>query len=321
LKIVVLDGGTLNPGDLSWEPLERLGEATVYDRTPADAIVERSRGAELLLTNKTPLRRETIARLPDLRYIGVLATGYDVVDTEAAAERGIIVTNVPSYGTDSVAQFVFALLLELCHRVGLHSDSARGGDWSRSADFCYLRSPQIELSGKTMGIVGMGRIGRKVADIAKAFGMNVIASGRPGSAGSDGRNGGVPRVELKELLRQADVVSLHCPLTPQTERLIRRETIARMKPGALLVNTARGKLIDEADLAAALNEGRIAGAALDVLSTEPPAPDNPLLSARRCVVTPHIAWASFEARSRLLNAAIGNIVRFLSGDPVNVVGR
>lgn len=321
MKIVVLDGGTLNPGDLSWEPLERLGEATVYDRTPADAIVERSRGAELLLTNKTPLRRETIARLPDLRYIGVLATGYDVVDTEAAAERGIIVTNVPSYGTDSVAQFVFALLLELCHRVGLHSDSARGGDWSRSADFCYLRSPQIELSGKTMGIVGMGRIGRKVADIAKAFGMNVIASGRPGSAGSDGRNGGVPRVELKELLRQADVVSLHCPLTPQTERLIRRETIARMKPGALLVNTARGKLIDEADLAAALNEGRIAGAALDVLSTEPPAPDNPLLSARRCVVTPHIAWASFEARSRLLNAAIGNIVRFLSGDPVNVVGR
>ncbi|MBB6729993.1 D-2-hydroxyacid dehydrogenase [Cohnella zeiphila] len=330
-KIVVLDGYTLNPGDLTWAELEKLGELEVYDRTPVEEIAERCRGAEMVFTNKAPLRRETLARLPDLRYVGVLATGYDQVDVACAAELGITVTNVPSYGTESVAQFVFALLLELCHRVGEHGESVRGGDWARSPDFCYWRSPLTELSGKTMGIVGMGRIGEKVAELAKAFGMNVVASGRAGrkepaegTSGRenerDGKDGGVPRVELEELLRRSDVVSLHCPLTPETEGLIRQETIGRMKPGAMLVNTARGKLIAEADLAAALNEGRLAGAALDVLSAEPPSPGNPLLSARNCIITPHIAWASFEARRRLLGTAIDNAARFLSGSPVNVVG-
>ncbi|WP_027094060.1 D-2-hydroxyacid dehydrogenase [Cohnella thermotolerans] len=323
MKIVVLDGYVLNPGDLSWAALERLGDVVVHGRTPADQIVERCLGAEILLTNKTPLRKETLERLPDLKYIGVLATGYDVVDTAAAAERGITVTNVPGYGNESVAQFVFALLLELCHRVGLHSDSVRQGDWSRSPEFSYWRTPLTELSGKTLGIVGMGRIGARVARLAEAFGMNVVAAGRPGWAAGNARvdAAGVRRTDLETLLREADVVSLHCPLTAETESLINGDTLALMKPSAFLVNTARGKLIAEADLAAALNEGRIAGAALDVLSTEPPDAANPLLTARNCIITPHIAWASLEARTRLLDIAVDNVARFLEGAPVNVVGR
>ncbi|RUS47847.1 D-2-hydroxyacid dehydrogenase [Cohnella sp. AR92] len=323
MRIVVLDGYVLNPGDLSWEELNRLGdEVVVYDRTPPELVVERSRGAAILLTNKTPLRADTIEQLPGLAYIGVLATGYDIVDVAAAGAHGITVTNVPSYGTESVAQFVFALLLELCHHVGSHSESARSGEWAASTDFCYWRSPLVELSGRTLGIVGMGRIGESVARIAEAFGMRVIASGRQGSAAQpNGIAPQVPRVELDTLLRESDVVSLHCPLTPKTERLINRDTLAKMKPGALLINTARGKLIAEADLAAALNEGRIAGAAVDVLSTEPPAPDNPLLSARNCIVTPHIAWASSEARKRLLGIAVSNVRAFLDGTPTNVVSK
>ncbi|THF78803.1 D-2-hydroxyacid dehydrogenase [Cohnella fermenti] len=324
MRIVVLDGYALNPGDLSWEELRKLGDVVVHDRTPAELIAERSRGASVLLTNKTPLRADTIALLPELTYIGVLATGYDIIDITAASERGITVTNVPSYGTESVAQFVMALLLELCHRIGDHSESARSGEWAASPDFCYWHSPLAELAGKTMGIVGMGRIGESVARIAAAFGMRVIASGRPGTAGT---NAGappaiaphVPRVPLDVLLREADAISLHCPLTPQTERLINRDTIALMKPGARLINTARGKLIAEADLAAALNEGRLAGAAVDVLSTEPPAADNPLLSARNCIVTPHIAWATAEARKRLMDIAVANLRGFAGGAPANVV--
>jgi len=321
MRIVVLDGYALNPGDLGWEGLRELGEVVVYDRTPADLIVERSQGGSALLTNKTPLRADALVQLPELAYIGVLATGYDIVDIAAATNRGVTVTNVPSYGTESVAQFVFALLLELCHRVGAHSESARGGDWAASPDFCYWRSPLTELAGKTLGIVGMGRIGEIVARIAAAFGMRVVASGRPGAAtASPGAAAPhVPRVPLDTLLRESDVVSLHCPLTPQTERLINRDTLALMKPGALLVNTARGKLIAEGDLAAALNEGRLAGAAVDVLQAEPPAADNPLLSARNCIVTPHIAWASSEARRRLLDVAVSNLRSFIDGSPSNVV--
>ncbi|CAM4030893.1 D-2-hydroxyacid dehydrogenase [Cohnella lubricantis] len=345
MRIVVLDGYVLNPGDLSWDSLEELGDVVVHGRTPADQIVERSQGAEILLTNKTPLRAETLAKLPDLKYIGVLATGYDVVDVEAAKRQGIIVTNVPAYGNESVAQFVFALLLELCSRVGLHSESVRQGDWSRSPEFSYWRTPLVELSGKTIGIVGLGRIGRRAAQLADAFGMKVIAAGRPGSAIASSVSGTVDsgnyaepsapagqsgiasdndapfirRVDLATLLRESDVVSLHCPLTADTEGMIGREALALMKPTAFLVNTARGKLIAEADLAAALNEGRIGGAALDVLSAEPPSSDNPLLTARNCMITPHIAWASLEARTRLLGIAVDNVARFLSGSSVNVV--
>lgn len=327
MKIVVLDGYVLNPGDLSWDSLEKLGDVVVHGRTPMEQIVERSLGADILLTNKTPLRAETLAKLPDLKYIGVLATGYDVVDVEAAKREGVLVTNVPAYGNESVAQFVFALLLELCNHVGLHSDSVRQGDWTRSPEFSYWRTPLVELSGKTLGIVGLGRIGRRVAQVAEALGMKVIAAGRPGShaaasasgGAADADGSGIPRVDLEALLRESDVVSLHCPLTADTRGMIDRDALALMKPTAFLVNTARGKLIHEADLAAALNEGRIAGAALDVLSAEPPGSDNPLLTARNCVITPHIAWASLEARTRLLGIAVDNVARFFAGSPTHVV--
>jgi len=317
MRIVVLDGYTLNPGDLSWEGLRRLGELTVYDRTPPPLIRERTAGADILFTNKTPLLRETLAELPGVKYIGVLATGYNVVDVAAAAERGIVVTNVPAYGTDSVAEMVFALLLELCRRVQVHSDAVRAGDWSRSADFCFWRSPQTELSGKTMGIIGFGRIGRRVAEIASALKMRVLAADVHRQ----------PPPPLKEfawadapdLLRRSDVVSLHCPLTPQTEGLINRESLRLMKPEALLINTSRGPLVVDADLADALNRGQIAGAALDVLRTEPPGPENPLLTAKNCVFTPHIAWATRSARERLMAAAVANLEAFLAGRPTNVV--
>jgi len=319
MKIVVLDGHALNPGDLSWSKLEQLGTTIVYARTASELIIERCRGAEIVLTNKTPLRQETLAQLPDLRYIGVLATGYDVVDTAAAELLGITVTNVPSYSTDSVAQFVFALLLELTHHVGAHSTSTRTGEWSANEDFSYWKSPLIELAGKTMGIIGIGRIGRKVAVLAQAFGMKVIAAGRQDSPFADDIDPAIVRTDLNALLREADVISLHCPLTSQTEKLINRDTLALMKPGAFLINTARGKLIAEDHLAEALNEGIIGGAALDVLSSEPPQHTNPLLTARNCIITPHIAWATLEARTRLLEIAIGNVSHFLSGDPIHVI--
>lgn len=317
MKIVVLDGKTLNPGDLSWEELESFGDLMVYDRTPADLVVERSAAAEILLTNKTPLSAEALSQLPDLRYIGVLATGYNIVDVEAAERHGVTVTNVPTYGTHSVAQMVFALLLELCHHVQAHSEAVRQGEWSRSVDFCFWNYPLVELAGKTMGIIGFGRIGRQVARIASAFGMHVLAT--------EPKHENPPELEdfswaeIPELLAAADVVSLHCPLFPETEGLINRENIERMKRSAFLINTSRGGLVVDADLAEALGTGRIAGAGLDVLTTEPPEIENPLLRAKNCLITPHISWATKEARARLMGTAIGNVEAFLAGRPVNVV--
>jgi len=316
MRIIVLDGHTLNPGDLSWDAFASLGELTVHERTPEAEIIPRAAGAGILLTNKTPLSAATIGQLPALRYIGVLATGYNVVDTDAAAARGIPVTNVPEYGTASVVQLVFAHLLNLCNHVAEHGSSVRAGAWSRSRDFCFWEHPLIELSGRTLGIVGAGRIGLAVARVAEAFGMRVLVSGRPGgNKGSDG----FARTDLETLFRESDVVSLHCPLTDETRGLVNRERLGRMKPGAFLINTGRGPLVVEADLAAALNEGVVAGAGLDVLSTEPPPADNPLLSARNCCVTPHIAWATLDARRRLMQTASENLRGFLDGNRIHVV--
>lgn len=319
LKIVVLDGHTLNPGDLSWESLASLGEVKIYERTPSDLILSRIADVEVVLTNKTPLRADLLAQLPKLRYIGVLATGYDVVDVGAAAKHGIVVANVPSYGTASVAQSVFALLLELCHRVQRHSDAVFEGEWSRSPDWCFWNYPLVELAGKTMGIVGYGRIGQQVARIAQAFGMQVLAVRRSAATAEASSSSGVLCTDLNTLLHNSDVISLHCPLTADTEEMINHDSLQRMKRSAFLINTARGKLIREDDLAAALNRGTIAGAAIDVLATEPPAPDNPLLGTNNCIITPHLAWATKEARSRLMETAVTNVKAFLSGKPVNIV--
>jgi glycerate dehydrogenase len=314
MKIVVLDGYALNPGDLSWEGLKRLGEVAIYDRTENHRIVERAAGAELVLANKTPLSSETLRRLPELRYVGVLATGYNCVDTGAAKEAGIVVTNIPTYGTASVAQFVFALLLELCHNVRRHHDAVREGQWSRSPDWCFWLTPLIELEGKVMGIVGLGRIGRQVARIAAAMGMRVIAVDQFPVAVD-----GVQLTTLETLLAESDVVSLHCPLLPETQGLINASRLALMKRSAFLINTSRGPLVVDQDLAAALNAGKIAGAGLDVLSVEPPSDSNPLLAAKNCIITPHIAWATKEARSRLMDIAVANAASFLRNQPQNVV--
>jgi len=314
--IVVLDGYTINPGDLSWEDLAGFGEYTVYDRTAPVDVLARSRGARILLTNKTILDRSAISDLPELTYIGVMATGYNVVDLDAARERGIPVTNVPEYGTRSVAEMTFALLLELTRRVGLHAESVRSGDWQRSPDFCYWKTPLVELHGRVMGIVGYGRIGCETARIASVFGMTVIVHDvQADNAGTPG----VRFVGLDYLFRESDVVSLHCPLTTESEGMVNSARLALMKPGAYLINTGRGPLVNERDLADALNAGKIAGAALDVLTREPPAPGSPLISARNCIITPHIAWASLAARKRLLGTVIENIRAFLAGAPVNVV--
>jgi glycerate dehydrogenase len=315
-KLVVLDGYALNPGDLSWTKLESLATCEIFDRTPSDLILDRAAGAEILLTNKTPLRKATLEALPDLRYIGVLSTGHDVVDVAQAAQQNVVVTNVPSYGTDSVAQAVFALLLELTNNVGLHSDLVRQGEWSRSPDFCFWQKPLIEINGKTMGIVGYGRIGRRVAAIASAFGMPVIVTGNRQPAELPP---GIHWGSLDDVFSTADVISLHCPLRESTRHMVNATRLARMKPSAFLINTSRGGLIAEEDLASALNSGRLAGAGLDVLSTEPPEPSNPLLSAENCIVTPHIAWATREARSRLLDVAVENLRAWLNGSPQNVV--
>jgi glycerate dehydrogenase len=315
-KIVVLDGYTLNPGDLSWDQLHELGETVIHDRTPAEEIVSRSTSAQVLLTNKTPLRAGTLSQLPDLRFVGVLATGYDVVDIKAASERGIPVSNVPTYGTNSVAQFAFALLLELCHHTAAHAHDASNGGWIRRAEWSYHFHPLVELAGKTMGLIGYGRIGRQTGLIARAFSMEVIAADpmlRP--------EDGVESVSIDELLRRADVVSLHCPLTPETRGLMNEERLSLMKPSAFLINTSRGPLIDEHALAAALNEGRLAGAGVDVLPVEPPAEPSPLMQAKNCLVTPHIAWATKEARARLMQTAVDNVKAFLAGAPANVVNR
>ncbi len=314
LRIVVLDGHTLNPGDLSWDGLQALGELVVHPRTAPAEIVERCRGTEAVLTNKVPLGAAEFDALPELRYVGVLATGYNIVDVEEARRRGIVVTNVPEYGTRSVAQLTFALILELAHRVGRHSELARSGAWSSSADFCFWEGDLVELEGLTLGIVGYGRIGRATAALGRALGMRVLAHD-PAVDHAD-----VPLVSLDELLRQSDVVSLHCPLTASNRGLIDRVALGKMKPGAWLINTSRGPLVNEADLAEALRNGTIGAAAVDVLSIEPPPPDNPLLSAPRCIVTPHIAWATRAARARLLATVADNLRAWLEGRPQNVVG-
>lgn len=316
-KTVVLDGYTLNPGDLSWDGFKQIAPIEVHDRTDGSKIVERCRGAEFVLTNKTPLSAETLKQLPDLRYIGVLATGYNVVDTKAAKERGIPVSNIPTYGTASVTQHAFALILELTINAKIHSDAARAGDWSASKDWCFWRTPLTELDGKTLGIVGFGRIGRRVAEVGHAFGMKIIAQDSVQTNPPSYQ--GFRWATLEELLRDSDVVSLHCPLFPETQGLMNTARLRLMKRSAFLINTSRGPLIVDQDLADALNTGVIAGAGVDVLSVEPPAANNPLLTAKNCLVTPHIAWATKEARARLMNLAVENLTAFINGRPQNVV--
>jgi glycerate dehydrogenase len=311
-RIVVLDGFTLNPGDLSWSALEELGQLDLYDHTPPELTLERAQGAPIVLTNKTVLSGDTLRALPQLKYVGVLATGYNVVDVAVAAERDIVVTNVPGYAAASVGQAVFALLLELANRTGDHARAVSGGRWAASRDFCFWDTPLVELSGLTFGIVGFGAIGRDVSNIARAFGMRVIVHSRRPVEGEE-------NVSLDDLFARADVVSLHCPLTPETGGLVNAGRLARMKPSAFLINTGRGPLIDEAALAEALNRNQIAGAGLDVLSKEPPAADNPLFTAKNCFITPHIAWATKAARERLLKTSIASVRAFLAGAPKNLV--
>jgi glycerate dehydrogenase len=317
MRIVVLDGHTLNPGDLSWAGLEGFGEVTLYDRTAGHDTMGRAAGAEILLTNKTVLDSDTIRGLTELCYIGVLATGYNVVDLAAARECNVTVTNVPTYGTRSVAQMVFAHILNLAQHVGDHAISVRDGQWTQSPDFCYWLSPLVELEGLTIGIVGFGRIGREVARVAEAFGMNVLAHDVASTA--DAEN--VRFVDMETLFTESDVVTLHCPLTAGNEGFVNEALLSSMKPTSFLVNTARGPLLDEVAVAEALNEGRIAGAGLDVLSVEPAQAGNPLLSARNCYITPHIAWATKSARQRLMDTAVANLEAFLRGEPVNTVTR
>ena len=314
-RIVVLDGFALNPGDLSWERLSQLGECQVHDRSNPAETLERALDAEVVLINKVPLNRETITALPKLSYIGVMATGYNVVDVRAARDRGITVTNVPIYGTNSVAQMVFAHLLNHAQNVAGHAAAVREGRWARSIDWCFWDTPMLELEGLTMGIVGLGRIGLATARIAHAFGMKVVAHSRRASSPSDF----IKMVDLDALFRTSDVVSLSCPLTPDTERFVNRDRIAMMKPSAFFINTSRGQLVDEAALADALNSGQIAGAGLDVLSVEPPPYESPLTTARNCHITPHIAWATRAARSRLLDTVIDNLAAYLAGTPTHVV--
>ncbi len=319
MRIVVLDGHTLNPGDNPWHPIERLGELTAYDRTPPAEIVDRARDAEILLTNKTPLSAETLEALPRLRFVSVLATGYDVVDVAAARQRGVVVSNVPEYATDFVAQHVFALLLELCHHAAHHNAEVKAGKWSQCEDFSYWDWPLIELAGLRMGIVGFGRIGRRVGEISHALGMEVQAFDTVRTNPPD--YDPFAWAGLEELFSSADVVSLHCPLTERTAGMVNRDLLAQMKPEAFLINTARGGLVAEADLGEALNAGRIAGAAVDVVSREPIALDNPLLSAKNCLITPHIAWAGLAARRRLMATTAENVAAFLAGKPINVVSK
>ncbi|WP_219838818.1 D-2-hydroxyacid dehydrogenase [Paenibacillus sp. R14(2021)] len=317
MKIVVLDGFTLNPGDLDWRAFQELGDLTVYDRTAKEEILERAAGADVILTNKTPLSAAMLSELPALKYIGVLATGYNVVDTAAAAEQGVIVTNVPDYSTNSVVQLVFALLLEHVNHVSAHSEASRGGRWAAGPDFTFSLHPLHELAGKTIGIVGFGGIGQQVARVALAFGMHVLVHTRTEKAVAGLEAVGF--AALGELFANSDIISLHCPLTPDTAGMINTESLALMKRTALFINTARGGHVIEQDLADALNKGIIAGAGLDVLGVEPPAADNPLLHAMNCIITPHIGWASVEARGRLMAIAASNLQSYLRSDAVNRV--
>lgn len=316
MEIIVLDGYTLNPGDNPWTDIAALGDLVIHERTSQDQIVARALEAEIILTNKTPLTREVLERLPKLQFISVLATGYNIVDVAAARERRIPVSNVPTYGTNSMAQHTISLLLELAQQVGQHGQSVKDGEWTRAKDFCYWKSPLIELSGLTLGLIGLGHIGQRVAEIAQALGMRILFLQRPGSNRTFPNAQGVT---MDELCRESDVLSLHCPLTAENTGLVNREFIARLKPGAFLINTSRGGLINEADLAEALHAGKLGGVALDVLSKEPPAADHPLLHAPRCLITPHVAWASLKARQNLMRTTAENIRAFLEKSPINVV--
>lgn len=318
MKIVILDGYTENPGDLSWDGFRKLGETIVYDRTSADKIVERISDAEIVITNKTPISKQTLEACSTIKYIGVLATGYNVIDDEEAKRRNIPVCNIPTYGTTAVAQMVMALLLEVCHHVGAHSQAVKNGDWTKNQDWCFWNYPLMELSGKTMGIIGFGRIGQATAKLAKAFGMNVIAY--DGIESESGKEAGT-YVELDELLKKADVISLHCPLFKNTEGIINKNTIAKMKDGVIIINTSRGPLIVEDDLAKALHSGKVYAAACDVVSTEPIQENNPLLGCYNSVITPHIAWAPKESRQRLMDIAVENLQGFLNGNIQNRVNK
>ena len=315
MKLVVLDGNALNPGDLSWAQLERFGHLTVYHNTPTQKLaIERAREADILFTNKTPITPELLDACPRVRLVNVLATGYNVVDCEACRQRNIPVCNIPAYGTAAVAQFAFALILELVNGVGIHDRSVHAGDWEKIGRFSYWLTPQMELAGKTLGIIGLGRIGSAVAAIGKAFGMEVIAYSR-----TPRQTPGITMVTLPELLQRSHIVSLHCPLFPQTERIINENTLAQMRKGAFLVNTSRGGLVDEAALVAALESGHLAGAALDVVSTEPIPSDHILLKAPNCILTPHMAWSPLESRQRILDVSEQNLENFLAGHPIHVV--
>ena len=316
MKIVMLDGYTTNPGDLSWDFLNNCGEATIYDRTPQDKVVERCKDADIVVTNKTPLTKEIIDQLPNLKFVALLSTGYNIVDYVYLKEKGIPVSNIPSYSTDAVSQLVMAFVLELSMNVGLHSQTVKEGEWAASTDFCYWKTPLTELAEKTMGIFGLGRIGKAVAERARAFGMKVIAY-TPRIHGDEPE--WIDIVSLDEMLNNSDVVSMHCPLTPETEGIVNNDFISKMKNGAYFINTSRGTVVDEKALADALNSGKLGGAGLDVLSTEPPKKDNPLLSAKNCFITPHIAWASFETRQRLVGIFEENIKAFVNEKPQNVV--
>lgn len=316
MKIVVLDGYAANPGDISWEQVSTLGDLTVYDRTPVAEIPERIRDAEIVLTNKAPLNASVLEGATSLKYVGVLATGFNIVDVQAAARLGIVVCNVPGYSTMSVAQLVFALLLEITHHVGLHADGVHAGEWVNSKDFAYWKAPLVELDGKVMGLVGAGSIAKAVARIAMAFGMRVIATSRSKTTGEEN---GISYVTLDELWQHSDVISLHCPLTDSTKGLVNKTSLAAMKDGVILINTARGPIVDEAALADALRTGKVRAAGVDVLSSEPMAKENPLLGVGNCFMTPHIGWAPYEARVRLMNITATNIQAFLTGKPVNRV--
>ena len=317
MKIVVLDGYTLNPGDLSWDGIRKLGELVVYDRTPAEKAIERIGDADIILTNKVILTREILMQVPSVKYIGVIATGYNVVDVETAKELGIIVTNVPAYSTVSVAQLVFALILELCHHVGEHNREVHNGAWTNSIDFSFWNYPLIELTGKTLGIIGFGAIGQATANIAAAFGMNILYFNR--TRKHELETDRIQFADLENVLRESDFISLHCPLTNETRSLINKEKIAKMKDGAFLINTSRGDVLVEQDVAEALNRGKLAGVGVDVVSAEPIKKDNPLLKAKNCIITPHFAWAAKESRSRLMDTLIKNIQAFLDNNPINVV--
>lgn len=318
MQIVILDSYTANPGDLSWQALNDIGELTVYDRTQPEEIIERAKHAEIVLTNKVCLREQEIEQLPNLKYIGVLATGYNVVDIDAARQHGIVVTNVPAYSTESVAQMVFAHLLTVTNRTEHYARLNREGKWTACPDFCYWDTELTELAGKTFGIVGLGNIGNRVATIALALGMKVVAYT---SKSADSLPLGITKLTMDELLTQSDVLSLHCPLTPETHQLINRQTLQKMKPTAILINTGRGPLVNDQDVAAALSEHRLRAYCADVLSEEPPRTDNPLLKCENAFITPHIAWATKEARTRLIDVAISNVIAFIEGNPMNVVGK